>query len=60
MKQTINIISALMMATRKNSDKQNQTETRNYILQKRFDKSPQAPIGFKSRSTSSYYLTTSR
>lgn len=60
MKQTINIISSIVMSTKKDIFRQNQVEARNYISQKRFDKSPQAPIGFKSRSTSSYYLTSNR
>lgn len=52
------IINRLFHVVQKDNYKNSRIEARNYVLQKRYARSPQAPIGFKSRSTSSYYLTT--
>lgn len=60
MKNTIKIINTILKSTKKNSHNNSKIEARNYILQRRLEKSPQTPIGFKSRSTSSYYMSISR
>ncbi len=60
MKQTIDIISRLAKLVDQSHHSNNKLEAKNYVLQKRFENCPKAPIGFKSRTTSSYYLTTSK
>ncbi len=54
MKQTINKLFNLIQ---NNNYQYKKLESKNYLKQKRYSKSPQTPIGFKSRSTGSYYLT---
>ncbi len=60
MKNTINIFNTIFKSTKNNSHNSSKIEARNYILHRRLEKSPQTPIGFKSRSTSSYYMSISR
>lgn len=55
MKQIINKLFRVVENEKYTNSK---AQARDYVLQKRYAKSPQAPIGFKSRTTSSYYLTT--
>jgi len=60
MKQTIEIVNRLAKLVNQTHHTSSKLEAESYVLQKRFDKSPKAPIGFKSRTTSSYFLTTSK
>lgn len=57
MKQIINKLFRVVENEKYTNSK---AQARDYVLQKRYAKSPQAPIGFKSRTTSSYYLTTTK
>ena len=54
------IINKLLRVVEKENYMNSKVQAREYVLQKRYAKSPQAPIGFKSRTTSSYYLTTTK
>lgn len=54
------IINKLLKVVEKENNTNSKAQAREYVLQKRYSKSPQVPIGFKSRTTSSYYLTTTK